>query len=54
MAMTCITIFPFLPAMLAGVLVAGVAIGFSLRLVVDYAELAAYRRVSRRAAERDQ
>ena len=40
-----------MPHALLVALAFGVAIGFSLRWTLDYAELAAYRRIARNAAE---
>lgn len=51
MDMTCISFGTWLPYALGAVLLAGMAIGFSLRLGLDYAELATYRRIARREAD---
>ncbi len=46
--MTCISFGTWIPYALARCCFAGIVIGFSLRVGLDYAELATYRRIARR------
>ena len=46
--MTCISLESWLLPLLLAALAFGMAIGFSLRFALDYAELAAYRRIARK------
>lgn len=45
--MTCISLEPWVPYVICGMFTAGIAVGFCLRLVLDYAELESYRRIAR-------
>ena len=46
--MSCISIQSWAFYLIGAALCAGAAIGFSLRVALDYAELTAYRRIARR------
>lgn len=48
MTQTCVSFAAWTPYALAAIFAGGILIGLSIQLIVDRAELAAYRRVARR------